>query len=84
MRICFLTALLAGSDQPFTGANFSGTCECKGQDGHEGPYTSTVTLQLIKERRQVRRLLAAANDRPAAIYFALTDPAPSTESCTQQ
>ena len=70
MRICFLTALLAGSDQPFTGADFSGTCECKGQDGHEGPYTSTVTLQLIKEQSAGK--FAAYSPRP------MTERQPST------
>jgi hypothetical protein len=82
----------AADKPPFSGNDFSGVYDCKGQDSHEGPYTSTVTLQLVKEqsfgkfaaysfRMEVPGYGSypghvAANDRTAAIYFALTDPAP--------
>lgn len=82
----------AAPQAAFTGPDFSGTYDCKGQDSHEGPYTSTVTLQRVKEQSTGRfgaytfRMDVpgygsypghmAADDRHAAIYFALTDPAP--------
>jgi len=98
MRLLALTLLCAASPTfaadkpPFQGQDFSGVYDCKGQDSQEGPYTSTVTLQLVKEQSFGKFAAyafkmevpgfgtylghAAANERAAAIHFALTDPAP--------
>jgi hypothetical protein len=48
--ICAASTTFAASKRPFSGNDFSGVYECKGNDSHEGPYTSTVTLQLVKEQ----------------------------------
>lgn len=76
----------------FTGSDFSGIYQCKGNDSHEGPYTSTVKLSLVKEQSTGKFAAytfsmdvpgygrypgyVAANGRDASVHFALTDPAP--------
>jgi hypothetical protein len=76
----------------FTGPDYSGFYACKGVDSHEGPYTATVTLSLVREQSAGRngaydfvmevpgygRYLGQAASHPGAlaIHFALTDPAP--------
>ena len=89
----FLSASISAAPQaPSAGPNFSGTYDCKGVDGHEGPYTSTVTLDIVKEHSSgsLGAYLfkmevpgygtypghAATNGLNGAIHFALTDPAP--------
>lgn len=92
LLLCLPTAALAAGKAPFTGPDVSGVYECTGHDSHEGPYTSTVTLQLVKDqsvgqfgayafRMEVPGYgtylgHAATHGTNAAIYFALTDPAP--------
>lgn len=74
----------------FTGPDFSGVYDCKGEDDHEGPYTGTVTLERVASQSigghgAYRFLLdvpgygrypghAAAHGMQMAIHFALTDP----------
>ncbi len=91
----WLTALCANplahaAPQPYTGPDYSGTYDCKGQDDHEGPYTGEVTLQRVPSqssgpygayRFQLdvpgygSYLGQAAGKGPVlAIHFALTDP----------
>lgn len=73
----------------FAGTDFSGTYDCKGNDSHEGEYTGTVTLNLVREQSVGRRGAytfklevpgygaypghAAARGKQMAIYFANTD-----------
>lgn len=82
-------AASAATHFSFTGSNYGGVYDCTGNDTHEGPYTGTVTLQLVREQSTgkygaYRFLLevpgygaypghAAARDNTMAIYFALTD-----------
>lgn len=74
---------------PFTGEDFSGTYECAGNDSHEGKYTGTVTLDLVRAQSFGKNAAytfklevpgygsypgqAAARGREMAIHFALTD-----------
>ena len=74
---------------PFSGPDFSGTYECKGDDSKEGAYTGTVSLHLVKQQSFARygaydfqldvpgsgRYVgqAAANDQVMGVHFALTD-----------
>lgn len=45
---CLLsTAFIANAKPAFTGVDFSGVYECRGDDSHEGKYTGTVTLNLV-------------------------------------
>jgi hypothetical protein len=76
----------------FVGPNYSGRYVCKGDDSHEGPYTATVTLSLVREQSVARHGAydfvmevpgygryegqAASHPGSLAIYFALTDPTP--------
>ena len=76
--------------QPFTGPDYSGRYQCKGQDDHEGLYTGTVTLALVREQSSGRHGAyrfelevpgygrypgqAASAGAQMAIHFALTDP----------
>ena len=76
----------------FTAPDFSGVYDCRGQDAQEGPYTGTVTLDLVREQSSGPhgaysfRLEvpgygaypghAASRGREMAIHFANTDPAP--------
>lgn len=75
----------------FTGPDLSGVYTCKGMDAHEGAYTGTVTLELVREQSTAsygayRFKLevpgygaypgeAASNGTQMAIHFALTDQA---------
>jgi hypothetical protein len=74
---------------PYTGPDYSGTYQCTGKDAHEGDYTGTVTLELI--RAQSTGVYgaysfkldvpgygsypgqAAARGKDMAIHFAFTD-----------
>lgn len=83
------SCVYAGNRTAFTGPDFSGVYECKGDDSHEGPYTGTVTLQLVREQSSGKYGAyafklevpgygtypgqAAANGNMLAIHFALTD-----------
>lgn len=73
----------------YTAPDYSGRYRCEGQDSHEGPYTGTVTLQLVREQSSGRHGAyrfelevpgygrypgqAASNGSTMAIHFALTD-----------
>ncbi|HEY1147807.1 MAG TPA: hypothetical protein VGF27_04495 [Pseudoduganella sp.] len=49
--IAILLALASSSAMaaaPFSGTDYSGTYECKGDDNHEGQYEAIVTLKLDK------------------------------------
>jgi hypothetical protein len=86
-----LLAVPAFAAQPYKGPDFSGTYACKGEDGHDGPYVSTVSLQLVPDQSVGKFAAysfemkvpgfgtypghAAATGMTAAIYFANTDPA---------
>lgn len=79
----------AAGQAPYTGPDYSGTYDCKGEDGHDGTYTSTVTLKLVKEQSHGPYAAyafemkvpgfgtypghAAAEGAEAAIYFANVD-----------
>ena len=85
---CGLTAQAAPA---FTGQDYSGVYDCKGQDAHEGPYTGTVTLTLDRKQSTgnhgaYRFKLevpgygtylgeAASENDKIAMHFALQDPA---------
>lgn len=87
------TAAMAAqaAPQPYTGADYSGRYQCQGRDDHEGPYTGTVTLALVREQSSGRHGAyrfelevpgygrypgqAASDGAQMAIHFALTDPA---------
>jgi hypothetical protein len=78
--------------RPFTGPDYSGHYQCEGRDDHEGPYTGSVTLVLVREQSSGRHGAyrfelevpgygrypgqAASDGAQMAIHFALTDPAP--------
>jgi hypothetical protein len=84
------SGVFASEKVPFNGSDFSGIYRCNGQDDHEGPYTSTVKLSLVKEQSTGKFAsysfnmdvpdygtypgYVAANGREASIHFALTDP----------
>lgn len=73
-------------------ADFSGTYTCNGQDAHEGPYEAQARLWRVPEQSVGEHVAyrfelrvpgygvypghAVARGLDAAIYFALTDPAP--------
>lgn len=73
----------------FAGPDFSGVYDCTGKDHHEGPYTGTVTLSLVRTQSFGQYGAydfklevpgygtypgqAAAHGRQMAIHFALTD-----------
>lgn len=90
--ILFAFSVLSGSAYAapaFTGIDFSGIYDCKGNDSHEGEYSGTVTLNLVREQSTgphgaYRFKLevpgygaypghAAARGKQMAIYFANTD-----------
>jgi len=80
----------AYAQAPFTGKDFSGTYDCTGDDKHEGKYTATATLELVKTESTGNYGAykfnlevpgygaypghAAARGKDMAIYFASTDP----------
>jgi hypothetical protein len=92
LLLCLAAPVMAAERKaPYTGPDFSGVYECRGEDSHEGRYTSTVTLELVKAQ-SVGKYAAytfkmevpgygsypghvAANGLNAAIYFALNDSA---------
>jgi hypothetical protein len=45
-----LVALTAQAKPAFTGTDFSGIYDCKGNDEHDGEYKGAVTLKLVPER----------------------------------
>lgn len=87
--VAALVSASAGAKLAFTGPDFSGVYDCKGSDDHEGPYTGTVTLELVAAqsfgeygaynfRLEVPGYgaypgQAAARGKQMAIHFALTD-----------
>lgn len=95
MRLPFagLLFLLVGVVQAelprFTGTDYSGTYDCTGIDAHEGNYSGTVTLALVRGQSTesygayeftldvpgfgIYRGHAAADGRAMAIHFALSE-----------
>ncbi|MDZ5647081.1 hypothetical protein [Nitrospirillum sp. BR 11828] len=85
------TATAQTAPAPFTGHDLSGTYACTGVDGHEGAYTSTVTLEMDKAQSHGTRAgyhfkmevpgygtyhgVATADGDIMAITFAHEDPA---------
>lgn len=90
MPACEAPVRPAASPPAFTGPDYSGTYDCKGQDSHEGPYDGTVTLALIPAQSTGTQGAysfkldvpgygsypghAAAQGHHMGIFFALTDP----------
>ncbi|HET8870968.1 MAG TPA: hypothetical protein VFM48_11000 [Aquabacterium sp.] len=90
--IPLFSAIPSFAGEVFTGPDYSGTYDCKGNDSQEGPYTGTVTLQLVQAQSAGQYGAytfklevpgygdypghAAAHGHEMAIHFALTDPAP--------
>ncbi|TWB38203.1 hypothetical protein [Nitrospirillum pindoramense] len=84
-------AVAQSASAPFTGHDLSGTYACTGVDGHEGAYTSTVTLEMDKAQSHGTRAgyhfkmevpsygsyrgVATADGDIMAITFAHDDPA---------
>ncbi|MFT3859301.1 MAG: hypothetical protein QM742_17950 [Aquabacterium sp.] len=92
VSLCLLAAASTCIAAPaFTGPDYSGVYDCKGQDAHEGPYTGTVTLTLVPAQSVGAHGAytfklevpgygtypghAAARGKHMAIHFALTDQA---------
>jgi len=88
--LCLLAiAPMAAAKPAFTGQDFSGVYDCKGDDSHEGKYTGTVTMELVpsqslnnygayKFKLEVPNYgtysgQAAAHGSNAAMHFALAD-----------
>ncbi len=83
------SASFAVAQPAFTGQDFSGVYDCTGDDSHEGKYTGTVTMELVraqsinqygayKFKLEVPNYgiylgQAAATGTHAAIHFALQD-----------
>lgn len=75
--------------QPYTGPDYSGTYACTGKDDHEGDYTGTVTMALVRGQSSgaygaysfklevpgygAYLGQAAAHGKHVGIHFALTD-----------
>lgn len=82
-------ATAQAAPKPYTGPDYSGTYACTGKDDHEGDYTGTVTMELV--RAQSTGVFgaykfklevpgygaylgqAAARGKDVAIHFALAD-----------
>lgn len=48
---CMLfSASLVNAKPAFTGHDFSGVYDCTGDDSHEGKYSGTVTMKLVKSQ----------------------------------
>lgn len=94
VMLAMLTALASGLAQAkpaFVGPDVSGVYDCTGEDDHEGPYTGTVTLELVRSQSYgvfgaysfklevpgygAYPGHAAARGRQMAIHFANIDPA---------
>lgn len=83
------SAALVQAAPAFTGPDLSGVYTCKGLDSHEGEYTGTVTLELVRAQSTGAHGAysfklevpgygtypgyAAANGTQMGIHFALTD-----------
>lgn len=83
------SASLVNAKPAFTGHDFSGVYDCTGDDSHEGKYSGTVTMELVKSQ-SVNQYgaykfklevpgygaylgQAAASGTHAGIHFALQD-----------
>ncbi|WP_349573583.1 hypothetical protein [Azotobacter salinestris] len=91
MALLGLLALCSTAEakSDFTGPDFSGTYDCTGDDSHEGQYTGTVTLELVRAQSFDQYGAynfklevpgygtyvgqAAAQGTHMGVYFALTD-----------
>lgn len=90
LSLCLLGVFTIANAKPaFTGKDFSGIYDCKGDDSHEGKYSGTVTMELVpsqsvdqygayKFKLEVPEYgvylgQAAASGTHAAMHFALTD-----------
>ena len=90
LSLCLLGVFTIANAKPaFTGKDFSGIYDCKGDDSHEGNYTGKVTMELVpsqsvdqygayKFKLEVPEYgiylgQAAASGTHAAMHFALTD-----------
>lgn len=99
--VCLVSALsCAQAHEAFTGPDLSGVYACEGDDAHEGKYTGTVTVELIRQQSVGRNGAytfklevpgygahpghAAAQGATAAIYFANTDPGTNDFGTTSQ
>lgn len=91
--LLFLATLVAipavAAKAPFSGPDFGGTYECKGDDNKEGAYTGKVSLQLVPEQSDgkygayrfklevpgygIYSGQAAASGTTMGIHFALAD-----------
>lgn len=85
------TAAAAATKPAFTGPDFSGVYDCTGDDAHEGKYTGTVTLSLVRSQSVGKYAAynfklevpeygtylgqAAARGTEMGVHFALTDQA---------
>jgi hypothetical protein len=83
------TASAQAKPAAFTAPDYSGTYQCTGKDDHEGDYTGTVTLALVRSQSTgpygaynfklevpgygAYPGHAAARGKDMAIHFALTD-----------
>lgn len=90
MLCLFAGCTSVGAKPAFSGPDLSGIYDCTGNDNHEGKYTGTVTLELVKEQSVQQSGAykfklevpgygtypghAAAQGTTMAIHFALTDP----------
>lgn len=84
-----MTATAAMAQPGFIGPDLSGQYRCEGMDGHDGKYTATVTMQLVREHSQGKHGAysfvmevpgfgrypghAVADGTAVAIYFANAD-----------
>jgi hypothetical protein len=90
LSLCILgISTIAHAKPAFTGKDFSGIYDCKGDDSHEGKYTGKVTMELVPSQSVSQYGAykfklevpgygtylgeAAANGTHAAMHFALTD-----------
>lgn len=90
LSLCLLgLSTFANAKPVFTGNDFSGIYDCKGDDSHEGKYTGRVTMELVAAQSTnqygaykfkldvpgygVYLGQAAASGTHAAMHFALTD-----------
>lgn len=86
-----LVSLTIQAEQIFTGIDYSGVYDCKGQDGHAGDYTGVVAMQLKPAHSRGPYAsydfklevpgygeypgYAAGFGQHLSVYFALKDPA---------
>jgi hypothetical protein len=90
LLVILLAAGAASAQSPYTGPDFSGVYDCKGNDGHDGPYTGKATLALVRPQSTGEYAAyrfevtvpefgaypgeAAAHGMEMAVHFANTDP----------